>query len=214
MVENNKFLNGKIYKLTDNENTKCYIGSTIVPLSERMGRHKSDFKKFLETQKRFGSFDLQGEPKKSRTGFVSSFIIFSEFGAENCKIELLYDYPCESLKELRQKEGEYIKLIDCVNKNVAGQTIKEWCVQNRDRLKEYQKEWCEQNKERVREYQKEYKQQNQDKLKHYQKEYHKEHRKKHGKPQKERKEKLKPNKKQRKRYIVRVIKYAPLTGSL
>ena len=128
MTQNNKYANGKIYKITDNAYTKCYIGSTVQPLSSRMGGHRRHYNSYLNE-------------KRSLT---SSFLLFEEFGIENCKIELIEEYPCEKLENLLKKEGEYIRSIDCVNKVVAGRTIKEWMKDNKDNIKEktkqYQKE--------------------------------------------------------------------------
>ena len=42
--------------------------------------------------------------------FCDKFIIF------HVKIELLLNFPCDSKDQLRAKEGEMIKLHDCVNK--------------------------------------------------------------------------------------------------
>ena len=39
---------GQIYKVCDQTFTKCYIGSTTQPLSKRMEKHRSDFKKYLK----------------------------------------------------------------------------------------------------------------------------------------------------------------------
>ena len=79
MTQNNKYANGKIYKITDNAYTKCYIGSTIQPLSSRIGGHRRDYKRYLD----------------GKRNFITSFALFEEFGVENCKIELMEEYPCE-----------------------------------------------------------------------------------------------------------------------
>ena len=84
MTQNNKYSNGKIYKITDNAYTKCYIGSTIQPLSSRMGGHRREYKRYL-----LGNFTL-----------ITSFLLFQEFGKENCKIEIIEEYPCENLEQL------------------------------------------------------------------------------------------------------------------
>ena len=104
----NKFHNAKIYQITDIGYTKCYIGSTTEELSMRMVRHRSGYKSFLRDGK----------------GLVRSFEIFSEYGVENCKIELIEYFKCDTLQELRKREGEVIKKTECVNKYVAGRTKK------------------------------------------------------------------------------------------
>jgi hypothetical protein len=59
-----------------------------------------------------------------------------EFGIENCKIELIENYPCNSKEELLKREGWYIKVTECVNKMVAGRTKQEWKQDNPEKAKE------------------------------------------------------------------------------
>ena len=46
----NKYQNGKIYKIVDVGYNKCYIGSTCEALSQRMARHRSNYKKVFAGQ--------------------------------------------------------------------------------------------------------------------------------------------------------------------
>ena len=39
-IPNNKYENGKIYKITDNAYTEQYIGSTVQSLSSRIASHR------------------------------------------------------------------------------------------------------------------------------------------------------------------------------
>ena len=119
-MENPKYENSKIYKITDLNDEMMYIGSTIQPLEKRLSMHKSHYRRYLKTQR----------------NKLSSFEIFERYGLENCKIELIEEYPCESRRELSDREGEHIKENDCVNKNVAGRTSLEWYHDNKERLKE------------------------------------------------------------------------------
>ena len=105
----NKYHNGKIYKITDIAYNKCYIGSTCEELSQRMARHRAKYKHFLKG----------GEVLNTR-----SFDLFNEYGVENCKIELIQYFKCDTLQELRRREGEHIKNTECVNKRVEGRTKK------------------------------------------------------------------------------------------
>jgi hypothetical protein len=134
------YKNGKIYKITDNAYTKMYIGSTTQSLSKRFSRHKSDYKLWLE-----------GTHHK-----VSIFNIFDEFGIENCKIELIENYECNSKNELERKEGEHIKNNDCVNKVIAGRTKKEYYNDNKNKILEKAKEYKEANKNKILEKKKEH----------------------------------------------------------
>ena len=78
----NRYENGKIYKITDNAYTKCYIGSTCESLSQRMARHRKEYRNYL----------------KGGKYFFTSFNIFNEFGIDNCFIELLENCPCDTEK--------------------------------------------------------------------------------------------------------------------
>ena len=59
-------------------------------------------------------------------------------------------------RSLGKKEGEHIKNTECVNKLVAGRSVKEYYEDNKDKLKEYKKEYREQNKDKMKEYNREY----------------------------------------------------------
>jgi len=134
------YKNGKIYKIIDNAYTKMYIGSTTQPLSKRFSRHKANYKLWQE-----------GTHHK-----VLIFNIFDEFGIENCKIELIENYVCNSKNELERKEGEHIKNNDCVNKVIAGRTKKEYYNDNKNKILEKAKEYKEANKNIILEKKKEH----------------------------------------------------------
>ena len=135
----NKYHNAKIYKIVDVGYNKCYIGSTCEELSQRMARHRINFKRFLN-----------GKVRHTR-----SFDLFNEYGIENCKIELIENYSCISKAELLRKEGEHIKNNDCVNKTIPGRTQKEYREDNIDRIKERDKAWWkiyyQEHKEEIKE---------------------------------------------------------------
>ena len=94
---------GKIYRIVGGDGV--YIGSTTRDLNTRFIEHKHDFK------------------RKAR---VTSCHLFASNGIDNCGIELIEDYPCASNNELKQREAEIIKNTPCVNKQVPGQTAREW----------------------------------------------------------------------------------------
>ncbi len=131
----NKYEQGKIYKVCDVSYTMAYYGSTIVPLCKRMANHRYNYRQYKSN----------GEGDN-----LSVFRIFDEFGIDNCKIELVELFPCASKMELERKEGEYIKNNECVNKTVAGRTLKEWRQDNPD----YMKNWDDTHKEQRRGYSK------------------------------------------------------------
>ena len=69
------YKNGKIYKIESHLGDKIYIGSTTKQyLSQRFVNHRSDFKMW------------QNEKIPRR---VNSFILFEEYGVENCEIVLI-----------------------------------------------------------------------------------------------------------------------------
>ena len=109
-MSENKYHKGQIYKITDVAYTECYYGSTIEPLNKRMVHHRQ----------RYINRDSGKE-----TCIRSVNVFFDKYGLENCKIEWVEDYPCNSKKELARREGFYIQNTRCVNKNVAGRTNEE-----------------------------------------------------------------------------------------
>jgi len=130
------YSNSKIYKIWSLIGDKIYIGSTTKEyLSQRMDKHRSQYKSY----------------KNGKSHNVSSFILFDEYGLENCKIELLEAKECNSKDELRQLEGKYIRDLECVNKCIAGRTKKEWIECNKEYFINYQIKWREDNKDKIKE---------------------------------------------------------------
>jgi len=92
--------NSKIYKITSPQIDKIYIGSTTKNLNERLRGHKKSLKNY----------------NKGIYSYITSFeiIIFND-----CKIELIEEFPCNSKKELRIRERHHIEQ----NENVINQRI-------------------------------------------------------------------------------------------
>jgi hypothetical protein len=59
---------------------------------------------------------------KRLTNKCTVSVIFDKYGVQNCKIELVENYPCNSKNELMKREGYYIQNNECINKCVAGRT--------------------------------------------------------------------------------------------
>ena len=150
----NKYQNGKIYKIVDVGYNSCYIGSTCESLSQRMARHRN---KYL-----YGS-----ERDKGRR--INS--LFDEFGVENCKIELVEEYPCNNKMELLRQEGHHIRENECVNKIVSGRTNKEYRDEFKEHLQKKAKEHYYDNWEYKQQQKKVYKDLNKDKIKQISKDY-------------------------------------------
>ena len=145
----NKYHNGKIYKIVDVGYNKQYIGSTTESLSQRMARHRAVYKCYNDGV------------RKDRN---SSFDLFDEYSPEKCKIELVEFCKCETKYELLRREGELIKASDCVNKNVAGRSNREWKADNKVKEQVYHKTYRENHPDRVLKQQNDYREAHRDVL--------------------------------------------------
>lgn len=132
----NKYQRGQIYKIVSPDFSKCYIGSTCEDLKQRFARHKYQYTQF----KKHG--------KENQRSIIS---LFNEFGVENCRILWIENCPCNSKKELEKREGEIQKETDCINKQVAGRTDKEYYYDNIEWEKERKKKDRQQNPEKYKE---------------------------------------------------------------
>ena len=133
-----KYKNGKIYQLVCLNTNQIYVGSTHQKLCKRLSDHVVSYK---------------GWTKKGINNYISSFKIIE---GGNYRIELLEDYPCERKEQLHAKEGEYIKKLDCVNKNIPSRSIKEYYKDNLNKILEDKKQYYKDNKEKIIVYNKKY----------------------------------------------------------
>ena len=78
---------GKIYKIVNTVNDKVYIGSTTCTLAQRMAGHRV----------------------WAKTNRSKIYKAMRCHGVQNFKIELIKDYPCESKKQLEDREFKIIK---------------------------------------------------------------------------------------------------------
>ena len=98
-----RYTRGKIYTITC-EDGAVYVGSTIETLKQRLALHKS----------------------KNESCHMSYYIRDNYNGDwSNCRIKLYENYPCNNRTELGRREGEIIKLIGTINKNITGRTKSE-----------------------------------------------------------------------------------------
>lgn len=154
MTNNNKdYSKTKIYKIWSPLGDKIYIGSTTKEyLSQRMTTHRYTYNKYKKTNKEF----------------ITSFILFDEYGLENCIIELLEAKECNNINEAKQLEGGYIRNLECVNKNIAGRIYKEYYEDNKEVINTRHKEYYEDNKDVINIQQIKYRNNNEEKMKkHY-----------------------------------------------
>ena len=134
---------GRIYIIRSKQTDKVYIGSTVETLNIRFSKHKW-----------------------SKTCTSVEILKYND-----AEIELLECYECEDEEQLKNREGEYQREYNCVNKRIEGRTPKEYYQDNKEKLKEYQKEYREKNKETKAKKDKEYRENNKEKRKEYDKKY-------------------------------------------
>ena len=105
----NKYIDSKVYKISDLTNNHCYIGSTIQTLNKRLSGHVNDARKYKEGY-----------------GCGSQYIIKNQ----NYKIELLEAFPCECLEDLHKREQYYIDnyegiLVNKIKSYISPEQIKQ-----------------------------------------------------------------------------------------
>ena len=152
-MDMNKYHNGKIYKIVDVGYNKQYIGSTTEKLSRRFAHHKGCYKAYQRSEYRH----------------TRSFDLFEEYGVENCKIELLENFKCETKEELLRREGEFIRDTDCVNKIIAGRTKKEYSEEYREWMLNLKKMYRQTHKQQKQEENRQYRENNSEKIAEYKK---------------------------------------------
>ena len=118
---------GKIYIIRAPGTEQIYIGSTVLPLAKRLYQHRR----------------LQG-------GCRSKELI----AIPGHDIELLEDYPCATVEELRRREGWHIRenAGRVVNKAIAGRTQAEYFAEHAEKYRARANEWYRNNKGRRRAY--------------------------------------------------------------
>lgn len=135
-MTDNKYQNGKIYKITGTDDSMVYIGSTIRTLGQRFKNHLSDYRRW----------------KNGKYHNITAFELFEKFGVENCNMVLVEKFPCNDKESLERREGHHIKITNgCVNIMVAGRSRKEYADDNKDSITNYQKTYYETNGEKIRE---------------------------------------------------------------
>ena len=120
------FQNGKIYSIRSHQTDKIYIGSTTQSLSQRFSNHK-----FMTCSSR------------EIMQFADAYI------------ELIEMFPCVNKIQLQGREGELIRTMDCVNKQMKrtrAEINKQYYDDNREKLLEQQKQNYEDNKEEKKQY--------------------------------------------------------------
>ena len=144
-----KYSEGKLYKLINDNTGLCYVGSTIEKyLSRRLAKHKGQYKRYLQ-------------------GCGHYYTSFKVIQNDGYRIELIEHYPCQSKYELEKRERFWIENTDCVNKIIPTRTDKEWREQNKEHIQKY----LEQNKEYIKQRSKDYRARNKEHIKQVRKKY-------------------------------------------
>ena len=113
---------GRVYSIRSHQTTELYIGSTTQALSMRMSGHRKHYRCYLNKKKHY----------------ITSFKILQY---NDAYIELLFDGEFKSKDALRQKEGEYMRDMDCVNRCSAGRTKQEYYEENKEQILEQVKQY-------------------------------------------------------------------------
>jgi len=142
------YQNGKIYTIRCRaDDTKIHVGSTTMTLSKRIAEH------------RYASVNKE----KTKTRWYNE--------VEDWDIELYENCPCENKEQLCKREGEIIREIGTLNKQIAGRTAKEWGKDNPDKKRASCKNYHENHCEERLEYKKEYREGNKEKMATYRANY-------------------------------------------
>jgi len=153
----------KIYKIESHLGDKIYVGSTAKEyLSQRFQQHKHSYKSW----------------KEGKSCQVMSYILFDEYGPDNCKIVLIEEYPCSSKDAKNAREGYYIKELNCVNKKIMGRSKKEYQQDKKVNIAETKKKYYINNKEIITERKKKFYEENKDRLLQEKKQYYEDNKEK------------------------------------
>jgi hypothetical protein len=170
---------GKVYRLVCNNTGNQYIGSTTQSLSQRLGGHKTDYKRFID-----GKMTRQ----------ISSFSILCE---NNFEMILIEEYSCENKNQLERRERYFIETMECVNKVKPSRTREEkkeykqkYQQEHKEEVQKYREKYQQEHKEEVQKYHQKYYQENKEELQKNQQKYRQEHKEELQKYQQERKEEL------------------------
>lgn len=129
-------LNGKIYLIKcKTDDTKVYVGSTTENrLEQRLAKHKYK-------SKTHGHFKLYKEINNDWSNWF---------------IQLYEEFPCSNKKDLLIREGQIIRDIGTLNQTISGRTMKQYSIDNADKIKKYKHEYYIKNYERIRKYKQDY----------------------------------------------------------
>ena len=133
----------RIYIIRNTVNERCYCGSTVRTLAERMYEHRKR---------------ARGE---AREGDMAIIKAMREHGEGAFHIELVKDFPCERRENLNAEEGKCIREMNTMIPNgynvyIAGRTPAAYRAENRDVLNQKMRAWHHANKDAMRERRRQY----------------------------------------------------------
>jgi hypothetical protein len=139
-----KYQYGKIYTLRSSETEKYYIGSTIQPLPKVLYEHKKHYRHFCKEVKKWEEV----EPEWRKT--LKSESAFEIAKYDDCYIELLENCCCDSLPELKKRQGELVREHKeyVVNLTIPGRTRDQFRRDNPERYKAYEQKKKDDKKRR------------------------------------------------------------------
>ena len=129
-------MKGNIYIITSKQTDKVYVGSTVKTLKKRFRDHKS--------------------------GKDCSSVEILKYG--DAEIKLIECYECEDEEQLKNREGEYQREYNCVNKKIEGRKKKQYYEDNKDKISEYKQKYREENKDKILEYHQKYREENKERI--------------------------------------------------
>lgn len=116
-TKDNRYKNGKIYRLVNSVDNEFYVGSTCLPLPKRFYLHKS-----------------MGVKKQNQRVYQH----LNELGWGQVSIVLVEEFPCDSKMELERRERYWIETLQpTLNKYIPTRTFKEWKEANKEKMQEY-----------------------------------------------------------------------------
>ena len=121
-MEDNKYQQGKIYKIECNITGEVYYGSTIDTLNRRLTLHIYD--RHCKSKQIIDRGDYE--------------------------MILIKNYPCNNVYELEEEEAKYIRNNTCINNNIPHRTRKEHYEDNKDKILEKKKQDRKNNPEKYR----------------------------------------------------------------
>lgn len=141
-VNNEKYQDGKIYKLVNSVDSEIYVGSTTQTLENRLREHMD-------------------QSKLSKNQTAKLFMHLTPIGFDKVFIELLETYPCNSNRGLRIREQKWMDelkpslntlpafLTDEQRKEKDAQRHKEYYERNKDKIVAYKAQYAREHSSKI-----------------------------------------------------------------